>query len=72
VDELATIAAYTIHSAHELSPSTVGGLDIGIYRDREGRFEKADSATADAYWDKARAIDIGLRELLATKGLPRC
>jgi hypothetical protein len=49
VEQLTRLAAYAILVAGEIDPLLIGGLDIAVYRDSNGRFEflSSDSCTAE-------------------------
>lgn len=53
LEQLATLAAYTIWLAGKLEPSLVEGLDIAIYRPVDGGFKFADS---EEYLEKAAGV----------------
>lgn len=61
VQELACLAAYSIHAAHDFDSAFVNGLDIAIYRDTEGYFEFVDSTF---YWNEIERWDAGVRKVL--------
>jgi len=61
VNELASLAAYSVRMAHELDPKYVDGLDIAIYRDEEKSFAFVDR---NYYWEHAIDLDKAIRECL--------
>jgi hypothetical protein len=67
VQELAYLAAYSIHAAHDLDSAFVDGLDIAVYRNATGTFDFVDSAIM---WDATASFDTGILELLRNKSMP--
>jgi len=59
VDELASLASYTIRRAHDLDTNSIDGLDVYVYRDSKGQFERAD---ADLLWRRAGEIHESMRQ----------
>ena len=58
VEELCSLAAYSIRAASDLEPNYVDGLDVAVYRDSVGKFEFVDS---DTYWRNTANTDKELR-----------
>jgi hypothetical protein len=67
IKELAYLAAYSIHAAHDLDSAFVDGLDVAVYQDETKKFCFLDS---DTLWNEAPNFDKAIMDTLRATAIP--